>query len=122
MKKAFAILLSLLMLLSLAACGGKAETTAPAPAAENQKPSIQGVQDASVEAGQSFDALAGVTAADPEDGDITGMITVESTPSLDFKGGKATPENAGSYELVYSVTDNLGLQGRQSHPGERRFL
>ncbi len=106
MKKAFAILLSLLMLLSLAACGGK--DAAPAASGENQKPSIQGVQDASVEAGQSFDALAGVTAADPEDGDITGMITVESTPSLDFKGGKATPENAGSYELVYSVTDKAG--------------
>ena len=106
MKKALAILLSLLMLLSLAACGGK--DAAPAASGENQKPSIQGVQDASVEAGQSFDALAGVTAADPEDGDITGMITVESTPSLDFKGGKATPENAGSYELVYSVTDKAG--------------
>ena len=106
MKKAFAILLSLLMLLSLAACGEK--DAAPAASGENQKPSIQGVQDASVEAGQSFDALAGVTAADPEDGDITGMITVESTPSLDFKGGKATPENAGSYELVYSVTDKAG--------------
>ena len=106
MKKAFAILLSLLMLLSLAACGGK--DAAPAASGENQKPSIQGVQDASVEAGQSFDALAGVTAADPEDGDITGMITVESTPTLDFKGGKATPENAGSYELVYSVTDKAG--------------
>ena len=106
MKKALAILLSLLMLLSLAACGGK--DAAPAASGENQKPSIQGVQDASVEAGQSFDALAGVTAADPEDGDITGMINVESTPSLDFKGGKATPENAGSYELVYSVTDKAG--------------
>ena len=106
MKKAFAILLSLLMLLSLAACGSK--DAAPAASGENQKPSIQGVQDASVEAGQSFDALSGVTAADPEDGDITGMITVESTPALDFKGGKATPENAGSYELVYSVTDKAG--------------
>ena len=108
MKKTLAILLSLLMLLSLAACGGKAESAAAAPSGENQKPVINGVQDATVEAGQAFDALAGVTAADAEDGDITGMITVESTPSLDFKGGKATPENAGAYELVYSVTDKAG--------------
>ncbi len=105
MKKVFAILLSLLMLLSVVACGGQ---TGPAPSGENQKPVIKGVQDATVEAGQSFDALAGVTATDAEDGDVTGLITVESTPMLDFKGGKATPENAGSYELVYSVTDKAG--------------
>lgn len=105
MKKYLAILLSLLMLVSMFACGGNA---APSASGENQKPSISGVMDASVEAGQSFDALAGVTASDAEDGDLTAMITVESTPSLSFVGGKATPENAGSYELVYSVTDKAG--------------
>ena len=106
MKKLIAILLTLVMVLSVAACGGKTE--APVATAENQKPAISGVQDASVEAGQVFDALTGVTASDEEDGDLTTMITVESTPTLDFKGGKATPENAGSYELVYSVTDKAG--------------
>ncbi len=106
MKKLIAILLTLVMVLSVAACGGKTE--APVATAENQKPAISGVQDASVEAGQVFDALAGVTASDAEDGDLTTMITVESTPTLDFKGGKAIPENAGSYELVYSVTDKAG--------------
>ena len=95
MKKALAILLSLLMLASLAACGAK--EAAPAASAENQKPAISGVQDGTVEAGQAYDALAGVTASDPEDGDLTAMITVESTATLDFKGGKATPETAGSY-------------------------
>ena len=106
MKKLIAILLTLVMVLSVAACGGKTE--APVATAENQKPAISGVQDASVEAGQVFDALAGVTASDAEDGDLTTMITVESTPTLDFKGGKATPETAGSYELVYAVTDKAG--------------
>ena len=105
MKKYLAILLSLLMLVSMFACGGNA---APSAIGENQKPSISGVMDASVEAGQSFDALAGVSATDAEDGDLTAMITVESTPSLSFVGGKATPENAGAYELVYSVTDKAG--------------
>ncbi|MDO4853529.1 MAG: hypothetical protein Q4A88_08970 [Clostridia bacterium] len=105
MKKFAAILLSLLMLVSMFACGGNA---APSASGENQKPSISGVADSAVEAGQSFDALAGISATDAEDGDLTAMIMVESTPSLNFVGGKATPENAGSYELVYSVTDKAG--------------
>ena len=107
MKKTLAVLLALMMILSLAACSKRKAETAQ-PAAENQKPSIKGVQDASVEAGQVYDALSGVTAADAEDGDLTGMIVVDSTPVLDFKGGKATPESAGSYELVYTVTDKAG--------------
>ncbi len=69
-----------------------------------------------MEAGQAYDALAGVTASDPEDGDLTAMITVESTPTLDFKGGKATPETAGSYELVYSVTDKAGATADSTSP------
>jgi len=87
------------MVLSMAACGGNGENTAPA---------INGVADQTVEAGSEFDALAGVTATDAEDGDITSLITIEATPALTFKNGKATPENAGSYELVYSVTDKGG--------------
>ena len=44
-------------------------------------------------AGMEFDALDGVTAADAAGGDLTDMIMIESTPALDFKNGKATPEN-----------------------------
>lgn len=98
-RKILALILSLALVLSLAACGGSGENTAPA---------INGVADQTVEAGSEFDALAGVTATDNEDGDITSLITVEATPALTFKNGKATPENAGSYELVYSVTDKGG--------------
>lgn len=99
MRKALALLLSLVMMLSLAACGGSGENTAP---------QITGVMDQTVEAGSEFNALAGVSASDGEDGDITAKISVEATPSLTFKNGKATPEKAGSYELVYSVTDKGG--------------
>ena len=98
-RKILALILSLAMVLSMAACGGNGENTAPA---------INGVADQTVEAGSEFDALAGVTATDAEDGDITSLITIEATPALTFKNGKATPENAGSYELVYSVTDKGG--------------
>ena len=77
--------------------------------AEGAEPTLDGVHDQSVMAGTEFDALAGVTAADAEGGDLTEMIMVESTPVLNFKNGKATPENPGDYELVYSVTDKNGV-------------
>lgn len=96
-----ALLLALAMVLSLAACGGGSS-------GEKEAPVISGVQDSSVEAGSEFDAFAGVTASDKEDGDVSGKILVESTPTLDFKNGKATPASAGSYELTYSVTDKDG--------------
>ena len=99
MRKALALLLSLVMVLSLAACGGNGENTAP---------EITGVMDQTVEAGSEFNALAGVAASDAEDGDITAKITIEATPALTFNNGKATPDKAGSYELVYSVTDKGG--------------
>ena len=97
-RKALALVLSLVMVLSLAACGG----------GENTAPEITGVMDQSVEAGSEFNALAGVSVTDAEDGDITAKISVTATPELTFKNGKATPETAGSYELVYSVTDKGG--------------
>ena len=99
MKKILSMVLAVAMLLSLAACGGKGENTAP---------QISGVKDLTVQAGSEIDVLAGVTATDAEDGDLSSMITVESTPALNFKNGKATPEKAGNYELTYTVTDKNG--------------
>jgi hypothetical protein len=93
------MLLAVAMLLSLAACGPKGENTAP---------QITGVKDLTVQAESEIDVLAGITATDAEDGDLTSMITVESTPVLTFKNGKATPEKAGNYELTYTVTDKNG--------------
>ena len=99
MKKILSLVLALAMLLSLAACADKGENTAP---------QIAGVKDLTVQAGSEIDVLAGVTATDAEDGDLSAMITVESTPALSFKNGKATPEKAGNYELTYTVTDKAG--------------
>lgn len=111
MRKAItilSILVSLMLVLGTVSCAkDKAEaTTVSTP---NTKPSITGVADTSVEAGSEFNALQGVVASDNEDGDITSLVVIDSTPSLSFKNGKATPEKAGSYELVYSVTDKGGL-------------
>ena len=99
MRKVLAMLLAVAMLLSLAACGNKGENTAP---------QIAGVKDLTVQAESEIDVLAGITATDAEDGDLTSMITVESTPVLTFKNGKAPPEKAGNYELTYTVTDKNG--------------
>lgn len=74
----------------------------------NTAPVLTGVADQAIEAGTEFVALAGVTAMDKEDGDITSRITIDSTPALNFKNGKAVPEKAGNYELVYTVTDKGG--------------
>ncbi|MDE6747731.1 MAG: DUF5011 domain-containing protein [Lachnospiraceae bacterium] len=103
MRRIFASLLSLVLILSTVACSGGGNGSG-----ENTNPEIKGVGDMVVEAGSEIDALAGVTASDAEDGDITGMIVIESTPALEFKNGKAVPENAGNYELTYSVTDKGG--------------
>ena len=97
-KSIIALILALALLLSC---------YAPAALADNG-PAITGEADQTVEAGSEFDALAGLTASDPEDGDLTGMITVEAMPDLAFKNGKTTPETAGDYELIYSVTDKDG--------------
>ena len=102
MNKILALALCLAMALSLAACGGGGQN------GENTAPTISGVADQAVEAGSEFDALAGVTASDAEDGDLTSMITITSNPSLSFSNGKVVPDKAGSYELTYAVTDKGG--------------
>ena len=70
-RKALALVLSLVMVLSLAACGG----------GENTAPEITGVMDQSVEAGSEFNALAGVSVTDAEDGDITAKISCAPLPA-----------------------------------------
>lgn len=99
--KITALVLALVLALSLAACKGGSSGS-------NTAPTISGTKDLNVEAGQAVNVLEGVTASDKEDGDITGKITVESSPALTFQNGSATPENPGDYELVYSVTDKGG--------------
>ena len=96
---------SLLLLLALSCW------PVPMLASAASEPTFDGVHDQSVMAGTEFDALAGITAADAEGNDLTDMIMIDATPALNFKNGKATPENPGDYELVYSVTDKNGVTG-----------
>ncbi|MCY9529674.1 glycosyl hydrolase family 18 protein [Paenibacillus alvei] len=67
---------------------------------KNQPPVLHGVADLTLTVGDNFDKLAGVTATDAEDGDLTSRIAVT---------GDVNTNAAGKYELVYSVTDSQGL-------------
>ena len=107
LRKVLAGIVCFAMILSLSACGGGGSTTT---AGENTAPVINGAAEKSVEAGQEFDALAGVTATDKEDGDVSGKITITSVPALTFSNGKVTVNDPGNYELTYSVTDKGGLE------------
>ena len=106
LKKVLAAVLCLAMILSLSACGGNGG----APAGDNAAPEITGVFDQAVEAGTEFDALAGVSASDKEDGDVSGKIVITSMPELSFSNGKVTVNDPGNYELTYTVTDKGGLE------------
>lgn len=101
LRRSLAALLSLCVAVSATACG---------QSGANTEPEITGVQDQSVQAGTEFDAMAGVSATDAEDGDVTGKISITSLPELTFQNGKATPDAPGDYELAYTVTDKGGLE------------
>ena len=62
-------------------------------------PVFSGVVDATVEFGAAFDPLAGVSASDDVDGDLTAAIKVE---------GAVDTSKAGVYTLIYTVTDAAG--------------
>ncbi len=67
----------------------------------NTKPEIKGVANASILLGTAFDPLAGVTAMDAEDGELTEQLIVE---------GSVDTDTVGKYVLTYRVTDNAGQQ------------
>ncbi|MBP5307850.1 MAG: DUF5011 domain-containing protein [Clostridia bacterium] len=72
-------------------------------------PVINGVKDSvTIQLGDSFNALEGVTATDDKDGDVTSSIEVSAMPDLTFTGGVATPDAKGAYEITYSVKDKAG--------------
>ncbi|BFH14017.1 chitinase [Paenibacillus dendritiformis] len=70
----------------------------------NQPPVLHGVTDLTLQVGDVFDKLAGVTATDAEDGDVTSRITVT---------GEVNTNAAGKYQLTYSVTDSQGLTAQK---------
>ncbi len=63
-------------------------------------PTIDGTKDLKVKLGDTIDLLAGVTASDAEDGDLTDKIVVDDS--------KVDYTKAGKYEVTYLVTDSDG--------------
>ena len=76
----------------------KAEPVTP-PAPDRTAPVFAGVTDVTVDFGAVFDPLAGVSAKDDVDGDVTAAIKV---------AGSVDTSKAGSYELAYTVSDKAG--------------
>lgn len=67
---------------------------------ENTAPTISGATGVTLNVGDSFDPLAGVSAYDAEDGNITSTISVS---------GFVDTSVAGQYNITYSVVDSEGL-------------
>ncbi|MBC1491623.1 DUF5011 domain-containing protein [Listeria booriae] len=79
--------------------GNTTEATYTVTVLTNEKPVIHAT-DQTLAYGQAFDPMAGVTAEDFEDGDLTGSIKVISND--------VNPLQAGIYHVTYSVTDADG--------------
>jgi chitinase len=67
------------------------------PPVDNGKPVFSGVSDTRIKQGSAFDPMAGVTANDKEDGDLTAQIQVE---------GSVDSQRIGLYPLIYKVSDS----------------
>ncbi|KGL38718.1 hypothetical protein BMT55_06940 [Listeria newyorkensis] len=79
--------------------GNTTEQTYTVTVLTNEKPVIH-ANDITLTFGQAFDPMAGMTAEDLEDGDITSQIQVISND--------VNPNVAGIYHVTYSVTDSDG--------------
>ncbi|MBC1553924.1 DUF5011 domain-containing protein [Listeria booriae] len=79
--------------------GNETEKTITVTILSNDAPVIHG-QDVTFKAGKAFDPMAGVTASDTEDGDITSTIEITAND--------VNPDVAGLYHVTYSVTDADG--------------
>ena len=66
---------------------------------KGKKPAITGAKDASIKAGESFDLMKGVKAADTCGNDITDRMVI---------AGVLLTDKPGVYYLTYTVTDDFG--------------
>lgn len=67
----------------------------------NEAPTISGVSNKTIKQDTAFDAKAGVTANDKEDGNLTSKIKI---------AGTVDTSKAGKYNISYSVADSKGAE------------
>ncbi len=104
MKKLVIFATVIAMLMSFAAC--TPEETKPADEIVPEITGVKATMTATVN--ETVDLLAGVSAKDDVDGDITSSIQLTIMPELPITDGKITPTATGSYEIAYKVTDKAG--------------
>lgn len=112
MKKVLSLMLVAVLMVTLSGCFGN-NTETP----ENKFPTFSGIDSTvTVEVGDTFDPLAGVTANDEEDGDITSSITVTGTDCLSLDSNNVVGETAGgaTCALLYKVEDSDGGKAQKS--------
>ncbi|WP_242225036.1 immunoglobulin-like domain-containing protein [Bacillus cereus group sp. BfR-BA-01380] len=66
---------------------------------KDEQPVLTVPAETTINVGDSFDPMAGVSATDKEDGDLTSKVTVD---------GKVDTSKAGTYVLTYTVTESKG--------------
>jgi hypothetical protein len=72
-------------------------------------PSISGTDDTSINEGDTYNPLTGVTASDFEDGDLTAEISYtvkDSSENIIESPGDFSSLEVGTYTITYSVTDS----------------
>lgn len=109
MKLKYLILLLATFTLTLTGC--KKETTQSSSITssitDQQAPTIEGVlSEATIALGESWNALANVSASDEVDGDLTAKIEISSIPAMVNVDGYFTPEERGEYYVTYKVTNS----------------
>ncbi|MCD4826479.1 MAG: DUF5011 domain-containing protein [Acholeplasmataceae bacterium] len=97
MKKISLFLLMFTMLFAIVACKDGEE---PVGDTDTVKPVITGVATVEISVGEAFDPMAGVSATDDVDGDLTSAIVVS--------GDTVNVNRAGDYVVVYTVSDAAG--------------
>ncbi len=105
MKKVLTLLIGLVAVATLSACTGDTE-----PEVKATVPTFAGIESiVSLTAGDSFDPMAGVTATDSIDGDITADITISGTECLLLDDDGVLTTGAIECTLIYNVTNSNDL-------------
>jgi len=104
LKKLFLLLTVALLTFGITACKPDDTPDDPDPVVV-AAPVIDGVEDVDITVGDEFDPLAGVSATDEVDGNLTSDIEVSGTVDVD---------TVGEYTVTYSVTNSGGKTTTES--------